>query len=228
MMALPGCGENPGTLYVSPQKGTAGAAGATNAGYAAEARCALAPTCRFHQRVARHSLHGLRSALPVAARAKKLFARGAGLAVSLPFIGSRLPTRHPFYECTAERRGRPEMAETRSSKGTNARRSFLNGGGELEGRQEYAWERPRLAPQPQRPSYGVPSAQPCTWYPLSVRQHLGGSWVISRPQSWPARKDKQNSDAHSGEFCITRQCEAPTPTREGERRAPSSFGRLNS
>src|SRR2546430_7685920 len=73
MTAPRGCGENRGTLCVSPQKGTAGAAGATNAGCAAATRRALAPICRFHQEVALRSLHGLRSAVPVSARQKSFF-----------------------------------------------------------------------------------------------------------------------------------------------------------
>src|SRR3954464_4418354 len=73
MRGLRGCGEIRGTLCVSPQKGTAGAAGAANAGHAAAARRALAPICRFHQRVALRSLYGLRSALPVPCKTKSFF-----------------------------------------------------------------------------------------------------------------------------------------------------------
>src|SRR5258705_13849110 len=73
MTAPPSCAENRGTLCVSPQKGTADAAGAANAGHAAAARRALAPVCRFHQRVALRPLHGLRNALPVSARQKSFF-----------------------------------------------------------------------------------------------------------------------------------------------------------
>src|SRR5262249_5016053 len=94
MTAPPGYGEIPGTLCVSPQKGTVGAARAGSAGCAAAVRRALAPICRFHQKVALRSLHGLRSTVPVPARRKNFLARRAGLAVSLPFIGRRGPTRH--------------------------------------------------------------------------------------------------------------------------------------
>src|SRR5262249_55062335 len=97
MMAPPGCEESRGTLYVSPQTGTAGAAGAANAGHAAEARRALAPICRFHQRVALRSLHGLRSALPVAAGLKNFLAGRAGSAVLVPFTGRRHPKRQPHH-----------------------------------------------------------------------------------------------------------------------------------
>ena len=113
MTAPPGCEENRGTLCVSPQKGTAGAAGAANAGRAAAVRRALAPICRFHQRVALRSLHGLRSALPVAADRKIFLAGRAGLAVRLPSTGRRHPTRHPHHGGNGV--GTRDVQETESS-----------------------------------------------------------------------------------------------------------------
>ena len=123
MTAPPGCVENRGTLCVSPQKGTAGAAGAANAGHAAEARRALAPICRFHQRVALRSLHGLRSALPVAAGRKIFLARRAGLAVHVPFIGRRHPTRHPHHGGNGV--GTRDVQETESSSVSKAQSRLL-------------------------------------------------------------------------------------------------------
>ena len=123
MTAPPGCVENRGTLCVSPQKGTAGAAGAANAGHAAEARRALAPICRFHQRVALRSLHGLRSALPVAAGRKFFLARRAGLAMRLPFIGRRHPTRHPHHGGNGV--GTRDVQETESSSVSKVRYRLL-------------------------------------------------------------------------------------------------------
>src|SRR5215470_7589123 len=130
MAAPPGCAENRGTLYESPQKGTAGAGAAANAGRAAAARRALAPICRFHQRVALRSLHGLRSALPVPARQKNFFARRAGMGVGLPFIGRRRPTRHPPRRGLLTRVGTPDVAETESSSISKVQTRLLpcNGG----------------------------------------------------------------------------------------------------
>ena len=130
MPVPPGCGENRGTLCVSPQKGTAGAAAAVNAGRAAGARRVLAPICRFHQRVALRSLYGLRSALPVPARQKSFLARRAGLAVGLPFNGRRRPTRHPPRRGRLTGVGTADVAETESSSISKAQSRLLpcNGG----------------------------------------------------------------------------------------------------
>ncbi len=125
MTAPPGCGENRGTLCVSPQKGTAGAAAAANAGRAAAARRALAPICRFHQRVALRSLHGLRNADPVPAKQKNFLARRAGLAVGLPFIGRRRPTRHPPRRGRLTGVGTADVAETESSSISKAQSRLL-------------------------------------------------------------------------------------------------------
>jgi hypothetical protein len=134
MTAPPGCVENRGTLCVSPQKGTAGAAGAANAGRAAEARRALAPICRFHQRVALRSLHGLRSALPVTTGRKIFLARRAGLAVCLPFIGRRRSTRHPHHGGNGV--GTRDVQETESSSEIKAQYRLLLADGGVWGARD--------------------------------------------------------------------------------------------
>src|SRR5262249_39127125 len=151
MTAPPGYGENRGTLCVSPQKGTAGGAGAWNARRAAAARPALAPICRFHQRVALRSLHGLRNALPVPARQKSFLAGRARFAVDLPFLGRRPPTRHPPRRGLLTGVGTLNVAETESSSISKAQSRLLPGNGGVWGRESgrgYPSERPRLAPRP--------------------------------------------------------------------------------
>ena len=73
MTAPAGSGENRGTICESPRTGSADAWGAASAGRAAAAPRSLAPIDRFHQRISRRSLHGLRIALPATVRAKNIF-----------------------------------------------------------------------------------------------------------------------------------------------------------
>jgi hypothetical protein len=72
----------------------------------------------------------LRSALPVPASQKSFLARRAGLAVGLPFIGRRRPTRHPPRRGHLTRVGTPDVAETESSSISKAQSRLLpcNGG----------------------------------------------------------------------------------------------------
>src|SRR5258705_12501828 len=135
MTAPPGCAENRGTLCVSPQKGTAGAAGAANAGHAAAARPVLAPICRFHQRVALRSLHGLRNALPVPARQKSFFGEARRIGCVPAVYGQAPPTRRPPRRGLLTGVGALDVAETENSGRSKAQsRLWPYDGGESTAR----------------------------------------------------------------------------------------------